>query len=375
MKVGIYTIHAAHNFGAMLQAFATQYIIKSFGIDVEIVNDHPNEKLNAYLTNNISLKSVIKNIYALVNPLIWIKSKRFRDFHKSMPLSKKYKSINDIYKNPPKYDIHLVGSDQVWNIERKIDKHYYYFLDFLPRNETCISYASSFGNSNVSNSVYPLLQQLLSKFNKLSVREKGGVKLIKRATGLDATLVLDPTLLLTDEQWSKFSSTSPIIKGKYILYYGFDKSENCYQIIKSLRLSLQLPIVAISVSTTTPYKFDKFIQAAGPKEFINLFKHAFYIITSSFHGVAFSVNFQKNFIVMQHGTRMERIESLLDIIGQRKRIVSSVQELKELLINDKNIDYQKCSRLIIETRNYSIRWLKNALLENDQTRNIQLTNL
>lgn len=216
MKVGIYTIHAAHNFGAMLQAFATQYIIKSFGIDVEIVNDHPNEKLNAYLTNNISLKSVIKNLYALINPLIWIKSKRFRDFHKSMPLSKKYKSINDIYKNPPKYDIHLVGSDQVWNIERKIDKQYYYFLDFLPRNEICISYASSFGNSNVSNSVYPLLQQLLSKFNKLSVREKGGVKLIKRATGLDATLVLDPTLLLTDEQWSKFSSTSPIIKGKYL---------------------------------------------------------------------------------------------------------------------------------------------------------------
>ena len=171
MKIGIYTIHAAYNFGAMLQAFATQYIIKSFDIEAEIVNDSPHEKLNAYLTNNTSLKAIIKNLYALTNPLIWIKSKRFRDFHKSMSLSKKYKSINDIYKNPPKYDIHLVGSDQVWNLEHKVDKQYYYFLDFVPKGEKCISYASSFGNSNISQSVYPQLQQLLSKFNKLSTRE------------------------------------------------------------------------------------------------------------------------------------------------------------------------------------------------------------
>ena len=365
MKIGIYTIHAAYNFGAMLQAFATQYIIKSFDIEAEIVNDSPHEKLNAYLTNNTSLKAIIKNLYALTNPLIWIKSKRFRDFHKSMSLSKKYKSINDIYKNPPKYDIHLVGSDQVWNLEHKVDKQYYYFLDFVPKGEKCISYASSFGNSNISQSVYPQLQQLLSKFNKLSTRETGGVSLIKQATGQDATLVLDPTLLLTAKQWSKLISQNPIIKGKYILYYGFDKSENCHQIIKNLRSSLQLPIVAISVSTTTPYKFDKFIQAAGPKEFINLFKYASFIITSSFHGVAFSINFQKDFVVMQHGTRMERIESLLDIIGQRKRIISSVQELNELFKNNKNIDYQKCSIAIAEKRNESIKWLKKALLENN----------
>ena len=119
------------------------------------------------------------------------------------------------------------------------------------------------------------------------------------------------------------------------------------------------------MSTTTPYKFDKFIQAAGPKEFINLFKYASFIITSSFHGVAFSINFQKDFVVIRHGTRMERIESLLDIIGQRKRIISSAQELNELLKNNKNIDYQKCSIAIAEKRNESIEWLKKALLENN----------
>lgn len=371
MKVGIYTIHAAHNFGAMLQAFATQYIIQSFGIEAEIVNDRSYGKLNAYLTNSTSLKAIIKNLYALINPLIWIKSKRFRDFHKSMSLSRKYNNINDIYKNPPTYDIHLVGSDQVWNFEGKIEKRHYYFLDFLPINVKCISYASSFGNSNVSNSFYPILQQLLFKFNKLSVREKGGVNLIKHSTGLDAAWVLDPTLLLTAEQWSKFSPKSPIIKSEYILYYGFDKNENCHQIIKNLRSSLQLPIVAISVSTTTPYKFDKFIQAAGPKEFINLFKYASYIITSSFHGVAFSIIFQKDFVVMQHGTRMERIESLLEIMGQKKRIISSTQELKELLQYEKSIDYQKHSIPIIQKRNYSIEWLKNALLENAPVKSIQ----
>lgn len=121
----------------------------------------------------------------------------------------------------------------------------------------------------------------------------------------------------------------------------------------------------MSVSTTTPYKFDKFIQEAGPKEFINLFKYASYVITSSFHGVAFSINFQKDFVAMRHGTRMERIESLLEIIGQRQRIVSNVQELEELLKIEKNIDYQKCSAPIVERRNYSIEWLKNALLESN----------
>lgn len=366
MKVGIYTFHKETNYGAVLQAYATQYIIRSFGVETEIVNYYPREKekRNSYIGKNDSLKSIIKNIYAVVNPMMWTKSKRFSEFHEMMSLSRRYETIDEIYQNPPVYDVHLVGSDQVWNLERGFSKRAFFFLDFLKRDEKRISYASSFGNADISSSTYPRLKDLLSKFSAISVREDSGVKLIEKATGLHAEHVLDPTLLLTRAQWQELSSDNPVVSGDYILYYGFDKDDTCRQMINMLCTTLRMPIIAVSVSPTIPYKVDKLIQSAGPKEFVNLFLNANYVITSSFHGVAFALNFQKDFVVMKHGTRMSRMESLLDMVSLKNRIVSSVPEMETLLENEIHVDYSVSYEGLERNRRFSIDWLKTSLYKN-----------
>ena len=363
MKVGIYTLHACFNYGAMLQAYATQRVINSFGTDAEIVNLYMNNDAarNPYIEKVHSLKDFVKDIYAIVNPQVWKKCANFRKFHDAMPLSKPYYSLDEIYTNPPVYDVHVVGSDQTWNLDRGFHKQNFFYLDFLKGNETRISYAPSFGNPNVPVSLYPQLKQLLSKFSAVSTREKGGVELIKKAAGIDAALVLDPTLLLTSTQWKSIISDKPIIKGEYIASYDFSNSEDIANIYKSLRKALNMPIVAMSVSTFIPYKVDKFVQSAGPLEFLNILYHAKYVLTGSFHGLAFAVNFKKDFVVIRQGKRMARMESLLDIMGLKERIVATEQELKNLLEKNTHVDFSKGTAQLEQMRTQSIDWLKKAL--------------
>lgn len=365
MKVGIYTIHRANNFGAMLQAYATQYVINHLGAEAEIVNFYSEgeSKKNSYVRKPSDLKSLIKSIFALVNPKIWKKCELFRDFHDSMPLSKKYASHDELWSCPPVYDIHLVGSDQVWNVERGLSEKPLFFLDFLKGDERRISYASSFGSTNIPSEVTNRIKEYLSNFSAISVRESSGVEYLKGQCGLSSKQVLDPTLLMTEDQWRSLNIGAPLVGGKYIAFYGFDKSENCRRIISTLRKRLNMPIVAVSVSTTvtSSYEIDHFIQAAGPLEFLNLFSNAAFILTGSFHGTAFAVNFRKDFVVLRFGKRMTRMESLLDILGLRSRIVSDENELNSLLDVSPSVDYSKGGVILETERQKSISWLKEAL--------------
>lgn len=364
MKVGIYTFHAGTNYGAMLQAYATQRVINSFnGVEAEVVNLYMNNDVarNVYIEKVHSLKDLAKDIYAIINPQVWKKCANFRKFHDAMSLSKRYGSKDEIYANPPIYDVHVAGSDQIWNLESGFHEKNYFFLDFLKGNEMRISYAPSFGNPNIPITLYPKLKQLLSKFSAISTREKGGVELIKKATGLDAALVLDPTLLLTGAQWKSIISDEPIIKGAYIAFYGFATSDDIEKIYKSLRRALNIPIVAMSVSTFIPYKVDRFVQSAGPAEFLNIIYHAKYVLTGSFHGLAFAVNFRKDFVVIRQGKRMARMESLLDIMGLKERIVATEEELMNLLGKSTHVDYSNGMAQVERMRIRSIDWLQKAL--------------
>lgn len=363
MKIGIYTIHACNNYGAMLQAFATQKALDKIGVNSELVNLYPTsiEKSNKYLNCNNSIKNIVKNLYAISNSNVRLKSQRFEMFHNAMKLSKRYYSIDELYANPPQYDIHLVGSDQVWNLERGFPKRGYFFLDFLTDNQSRVAFASSFGNPNIPEQYYSQLKEHLSKFSRISVREASGVDLIGKATGLQATHVLDPTFMLSKQEWQTITQDEPHIKGRYILYYGFDKNDVCRQIIQQVRSAMNLPIVAISVSTTIPYHVDKFCQSAGPKEFVNLFMHASFVITSSFHGLAFAINFRKNFIVMRTGTRMSRMESLMHEFGLEDRLVESVSQTKKLLQNSIIINYEPINPKITTAVIRSKEWLKTTI--------------
>lgn len=332
MKIGIYTIHACNNFGAVLQAYATATYLRNQGYDSELVNimSKDQEKRCRYIGKWTSLKGIICNILSSVNPKIHAKSKNFTEFRNRLPLSKRYYCNSEYVSNPINYDLHLVGSDQVWNVERGLGDCFYY-LPFLNNTTRKASFASSFGNVQAAQKYKDEIKAMLSTFSSISVREEDACEFLCNDCNLKAVNVLDPTFLLSSREWDEISGAEAIIKSKYILYYGFDHSEECGDILKEIKKLMGFPVIGISVGTRSPYHFDCFYQEAGPNEFLNLIKNASLVLTSSFHGMALSLNFRKQFIVIKHGTRMSRMESTLSQFGLKDRIIVNKSELHKML--------------------------------------------
>jgi hypothetical protein len=346
----------------MFQAYATQKALEKLGHEAELVNLYSldAEKINEYKLVSLSIKSILIFLYARLNADVKKKFKSFREFHQRMKLSKRYYSFEELYKDPPKYDIHLVGSDQVWNLQKGFPEPAYLFLDFLKNGATKISYAPSFGSASISTLHHDKLNMLLQSFSAISVREREGIEIIKKATGIKAKQVLDPTFLLSAKEWIAISS-SPQINKDYILCYGFDDSKDSFDMIDSIKKRLNLPIVVVSVSLFFPHKVDSFIQAAGPSEFLGLIKDAKFICTSSYHGMAFAINFRKSFLGTLHTTRNSRMASMLEIFGLEKRQLKNPLDILKMTDEDLFIDYSKIEPKIQKAITDSFNWLKGSL--------------
>jgi hypothetical protein len=365
MKIGLYTIHNPYNFGAVLQAFATQKYLESLGHKTEIVlliSDIELKKLHFKYFNYNDFKTSLINIFALLSKGARAKIRKSKSFHARLNFSNRYQSIEKIYDNPPNYDIHLVGSDQVWNLEKGLNQKLLYFLDFIDDSQKKISYASSFGTEKINSSFQKKLKKILSRFRSISVRESDGVKILE-SCGLQSEQVLDPTFLLDSKDWTELIENKNIVKGEYILYYGFDKVNESQLILNHLKAKLNIPVIAISASLFCPYKVDKFLRGVGPSEFLNLFKNAKFIYTSSFHGVCFAIHFRKSFLTIKHPTRNSRIINLLNQFSLEKRQISHLSELLNLQNDDFYINYEPINDLISLEVAKSKKWLKMNINE------------
>lgn len=364
MKIGIYTIHSVYNYGAMFQAYATQKGLEKLGYNSELVHLYTEdaEKKNENKTLSFQLKPFLTSLYARLNPKVHLKYKRFREFHSLMKISKRYYSLDEIYKSPPKYDIHLVGSDQVWNLEQGFTDRAYYFLDFLEAGTIKMSYASSFGTSNIEPKYHHKLKSLLSNFNLISVRETEGVSIVKEATGLTVTQVMDPTFLLDINDWNSLISDERIIKEDYIFCYGFDGSEKSNEMLKAIRKRLGLPLVVVSISLFFPFKVDMFIQEAGPKEFLNLVKNASFVCSSSYHGIAFAIHFKKSFFSTKHSTRNSRMQTMLNRLDLTERQLDEPNNILKMTDEEVYLDYTKVEIKINLAKKESMVWLEKSLL-------------
>lgn len=357
-KIGLYTIHADNNYGAMLQAFATCVVLKNMDVDVEVVNLYTkkSELNNSYLSSQFSVKSILKNIYSLISPSVHRKKRNFKKFHDKIPLSKRrYFHLEEVISDPVHYDLHLVGSDQTWNIERGFSEENLFWLDFLPDSEKKASYAASFGAENVKSEFIPLIHEKLKNFSFVTTREESGVKILEAAK-IKSCAVMDPTFLIG---WNPYVSKSPLIKGDYVLAYGFGKKEPANDLIKQTKKIFDgCKIIGVSVSITHPFAYDLFYQEAGPLEFLNLVKYAKCIITASFHGAAFAIHFRKPFVVLKQDSRNCRIESMLSRCGLLSQMVNPYQSISK---NDVEIDYRAVDGKITEVVEDSLKKLKEIV--------------
>lgn len=372
-KISTITFHAAHNYGSNLQAYALQEFIKSLckknntSCDYEIINLHTRkqEELYSLFQPYNSLKNIIKNLMVFpYTKQLKIKQKRFNSFIKNELniTSKRYLSNNDLKRENFTSDYFISGSDQVWNIRSK-DFDWANFLNFVNTSKSKkISYAASFGPLDINWDLYnkDKCRDLLYQYDYISVREEGSKKNIQNLLDKECLIHVDPTLLLTKEQWIKKLNLSSNNEKSYILFYSLEPNFETLEIVKKISKNLDLPVVITKYNNKFDY-FNQFIKKydCGPKEFLNLINGAKLIISSSFHGTVFSIIFNKPFFAI-NGLADNRISTLLKNLHLESREVR-IDNIEEKCSLAYTIDFQNANLVIEEERKRSENYLKKAL--------------
>ena len=317
-KIGIITIHSVFNYGAMLQAYALSEYLNSMGYSSEVIDYRPykiNSEYDVYI-RDIFLRP--KKILFHFKMKLMKKNKfiRFRDFENNYikKSNKKYiikKSLND-----NNYSLVITGSDQIWNpYITGYDTSF--LLDFIPENVSKMAYSSSFGISDIPDCWEEKIAINLRQFDYLGLREEAGRGIVSKIIpNINTSLVLDPVFLLPKSHWEDLSNNDFVPNYDYLLVYSLEV--NSEMIHKANKLAEKY---SLKILTVHPYQenydfSDLSIGEAGPKEFISLIRNARYIVTNSFHGAAFSIIFEKEFICINHsktGSRMSNLISSLDV--------------------------------------------------------------
>lgn len=367
--VGILTMHKVVNYGSALQAWATQEVVRKLGykaylIDYVYPNDyHKSFKKKDYLQE---VKRFCLHLY-LGFPLRK-KRKAFEDFWKEhYCLSKCFHSRNEIESSPPIYDLYIAGSDQIWN-PNGIHEDGTFFLDFAARGKKKISYASSFAQSKLNGTFEELATKLLKDFSAISVREKNGAHIIKNLLGKQADICLDPTLLLPPQDYAMLANESRVkIKQPYMLVYILQYAYNPYpyatKFIQEAYRQTGLHVVCLDFSAKQHLGIKRSTHlhdAVGPAEFVWLFANASLVITTSFHGTAFSINFNIPFysILDNQSSKDDRMKSLLDCCGLNDRGIVKNSKISDINLS---IDKNKINQYLNLEREKSINYLVKNL--------------
>lgn len=352
-KIGIITIHSDLNYGAALQAYALNQYLRNQGYDSEIINyiKIPNHPRQYPFPKNIA--------YWLMNRPRFL---RYRKFLKSSVTAKEWHSVEELMNgfNEP-FDVLISGSDQVWNptcggLVDKLNPCYY--LAFAQSGQyKKVAYASSLGSYRFNAEERVHVKEWLDDYHHLSTRESSGAEHLKEILGQEVKVVLDPTLLLDSEQWRKASR--PVrVKSKYVLVYYIDEIAECVEYARKVADKHDWKVVMMSNTFNRFPGVDQNIPFCGPAQFLWLFGHAEYVVTNSFHGTAFSVNFNRPFISVIKRNSPQRAQTLLAGVGLPERLLTDVAQVNGL---PDEIDWNATNAKLDALRRDSMEYLINAI--------------
>lgn len=288
MKIGIVTF-TVDNFGAQLQAYALSTYLSGLGHDVEIV-DVPLIPATQSIRRKAKIEEWLRAFFScdffrtcrrvFVRGGGNCKGQGFGEFKKKFLKMSSPVSVEDLRKDQMPYDVYVCGSDQVWSytMSKNLDV---YLLGFTQRPK--FAYAASFGVSSLPSRYGALYSKSLSRFRSIGVRERTGLEILTRL-GVDAKVVVDPTFLLRKPEWNALFEMSIVPSVPYIFVYDLIQSEHLAKYVKYLAREKGLAVVSP--------------EGKNPCEFVTLLANAKYVVTSSFHGLALSLNLGPNFVVV-----------------------------------------------------------------------------
>lgn len=378
MKIGIITIQNVNNYGAELQCCALCKKLEKMGYDTEVINYlfgiHPNhdfkgEKKSIEIPLKQSIKvlllPIVQNLFCMFHKRNkQIRNKRFEEFHKHYNrLSENvYPSVKSLYQAEFNYDVICIGSDQVWNYMKGYSLEPF-FACFDKKNTKKISYASSIGLSSLSDEAKNYFREKLSDFSYISVREQQAAELLSPILNRNIDVVLDPTLILDDKEWREVASYEMCPKEKYVLVYIVTIKPCNYvlELARKVAKERNLKIVRICRDAYPEHSGSDIqeILTAGPSDFIGLFAKADFVVTNSFHGTVFSINFSKPFysVIKSNNSTNSRLTSILRKLNLADRILSVGSKLPEI----SDIDYTIPSEKLKKERTHSLNYLNKAL--------------
>lgn len=368
-KVAIMTWYSYRNYGTALQAAAMSYTVKKMAYDVDFIQ-YTHKPISE--VRNISVSLLFKKVHnTLRRKFLQTYSsealeKKFRDFVKSsISETEPCRSYPELYDLNARYAAFLCGSDQIWSPICYDPK---YFLPFVEEENRMIAYAPSIGSTEISNPVIrDCMATYISRFRHLSVREQQGADLIRKLTGQEAKVVLDPTLLMNSYEWDGYIEKDQVqkISGDYIICYFLGASEKYMGYVRMLSRTMKIPYYVIPVTINQKRSEACVPFEVGPCEFVSLIKNAKYVITDSFHGTAFSINYNIPFSVFKRfgdndpKNQNSRIFNLLGMLGLEGRLVE--YQNKQDVQTELGCDFTDANVILAERREYSLNYLHSAL--------------
>lgn len=348
MNVALLTIWREKNYGAELQAYATIKVLRQLGHDVKMIDIRLSD------IRPISLKGYFARPIILISPC---HRKFCRFWEKHIPTTRRYHTVNELKENPPIADVYMVGSDQVWNPDITKAFSQLYFLDFGSDDVKRISYASSFGNGQWQR---PMLkdrvQRLIKRFEYVSCREVSGVAILRDVFDVSAQSVIDPTLLLDD--YSEL--TGEIREKPTLVYYPLTTDVELCDYATNLAKRLCLKPVN---NKQCSYLFGRIEwDRVGIEEWVRNIAETQFVITRSFHGMIFSVLFNRQFAILagRYG-RSARLTDFMDRLGLSNRYFASFNELETAQPWLHPIDYTRPNAIVQQLRKESLDYLNKAL--------------
>ena len=367
MKISLLTLQYIPNYGSVLQTYATQFLFASAGCEVEVVNYvRPNCRRTNILANQLQLDKLNGGIrsYPGIKNIVSYKRKRYferldRVFQsfilKYIHLSKPYDTAESLMQNPPVADVYCTGSDQMWNSiwnDGILKEH---FLVYAPAGKKRIAFSTSFGRTELDKSELEITRSFIQKYDAISVREKSALDLLEQMGYRNGVHILDPTLIMTANDWASQLSIIPKINYRYVLTYGLNDNQELGTFARKIAKDNGLRLINIGLSWRAYFNPGKTIQLPSVATFLSLIKHADYIVTDSFHGTAFSLNFNRQFFVFYPGRFSTRLQSILSLTHQEHRAVSDcTADWKKI----KPIDYTEVNTILARERQKARRFIE-----------------